>query len=81
MQHWLTIAFEKSIRERACKVALIVGTLLGVINHGDALLSGDISLKEWVQIVLTYLVPYGVSTYASVQTIRHHEIGGDRNQN
>jgi hypothetical protein len=77
MQNRLNIAFERSIRERAIKVALVVGTLLVIINHGDALLSGEVTIKAYIQMGLTYLVPYGVSTYASVQAIYHQETGRD----
>jgi len=38
---------------RGCKVALIVGTLLVIINHGDSLLAGRWTLREGVKIALT----------------------------
>jgi hypothetical protein len=49
---------------------MVVGSLLVVINHGDALITLDIDVKALIQIFLTYLVPYAVSTYASVEAIR-----------
>ena len=58
-------------RKRALKVAFVVGSILAVINHGDALLSGAATVTVWVKIVLTFLVPYCVATFASVQAIRH----------
>ncbi len=70
MNAWLEIATERSVCSRAAKVALIVGSLLVVINHGDALITLDIGVKALIQIFLTYLVPYAVSTYASVEAIR-----------
>ncbi len=43
---------------------VVVGTILNLINQGDALFgSAHIS---WIKIVLTYLVPYAVSTYGAV---------------
>ncbi len=71
MGDWLKIAFQKTVYTRAIKVALVVGTILALINHGDTLLQGTFSAKALFQIALTYLVPYGVSTYANVQEIRN----------
>jgi hypothetical protein len=45
-------------------VALVVGTILNLINQGDALL-GTTSIN-WIKVLLTYLVPYAVSTYGAV---------------
>ena len=49
---------------RALKVSLIVGTLLNLINSGDALLHGRLPDRPW-KIPLTYLVPFLVSYYSS----------------
>lgn len=49
---------------RALKVSLIVGTLLNLINSGDALLAGRLPEHAW-KIPLTYLVPFLVSYYSS----------------
>ena len=48
---------------RAAKVSAVVGTILIVINHGDTLIAGEIP-SVW-KIVLTYLVPYSVSSYST----------------
>ena len=74
MKSWLAIAFEASVRKRALKVALIVGSILAVINHGDVVLSGQSTLTVWIKICLTFLVPYCVATFASVQAIRQQRI-------
>lgn len=49
---------------RSFIVAVAVGTILNLINQGDALVGAG-SLNWW-KIVLTYLVPYFVSTYGAV---------------
>jgi hypothetical protein len=49
---------------RAIKVSLLVGTLLNLINSGDALLTGHLPSNAW-KIPLTYLVPFLVSYYSS----------------
>lgn len=75
MKAWLAIALEASVRKRALKVATIVGSILAVINHGDALISGNATATVWVKIVLTFVVPYCVATFASVQAIRQRSGG------
>lgn len=50
-------------RVTAIRVALFVGTLLFSINHGSALLDGDMSRDRWLSGLLTYLVPFTVSIH------------------
>jgi hypothetical protein len=48
----------------AIKVALIIGTVLNMINSYDAIIGGEWSLKLILKILLTYCVPFGVSLYS-----------------
>ena len=48
---------------RAVRVAMVVGTLLFVINHGAAVRSGTMTQARWISAALTYLVPYAVSIH------------------
>ncbi|WP_074204620.1 nitrate/nitrite transporter NrtS [Parasphingorhabdus marina] len=48
---------------RAIKVAIVVGTLLIALNHGDNIATGN--WPVWWKIPLTYLVPYSVSSYST----------------
>jgi hypothetical protein len=59
---------------RAVKVALIVGTILGAINHFDMFLSGKFEVRRIVQIIVTYFVPFIVSLYSGAMYGRHTEI-------
>lgn len=61
----LALGLERGTRLTALRLSLVVGSLLVLINHGDAIL--DHRHLEWGKIFLTYLVPYGVSTYTSVK--------------
>ncbi|MBI2186422.1 MAG: nitrate/nitrite transporter NrtS [Acidobacteria bacterium] len=70
MTPWLNLATERSVVRRALGTAVVVGAILVAINHGDALLRGDVSLSRAFQIGLTVLVPYCVSTYSSVGALR-----------
>ena len=53
----------KATQQRVARVAVIVGTVLTLINQGDMILAG--SAPELWKIPLTYLVPYCVSSYSS----------------
>lgn len=63
---WLKTACSRPIRKRAFKVAIIVGSILVGINHGDALIQGDVGASQMIKMLLTYFVPYAVSTYSAV---------------
>lgn len=47
----------------AIKVAIIVGSVLFAINHGNALIKGKMNRDRWVSGLLTYIVPYLVSIH------------------
>lgn len=64
------IAFSRTVVKRAARIALVVGTVLAVINHGDRLIQGDLNWNTLLKILLTFCVPYSVSTYSSVLAIR-----------
>ena len=70
MNNWLAIAFEASVVKRAMKMMVVVGCVLAAINHGDTLLAGAMTATAWLKVVLTFVVPYCVSTISSVQAIR-----------
>ena len=65
----LHIALRRSVVLRALKTAGLVGVMLIAINHGDALLAGQLDATRWAKMALTVLVPYGVSTFSSVGAI------------
>ena len=67
---WFALATNRSVVRRAAVVALIVGSILVIINHGDAIIRGDWSAGRLLRIVLTVSVPYCVSTYSSVSALR-----------
>jgi len=69
MANRIAIALRADVLLRSIKVAAIVGTILVGINQGDAILNGDFTAELAWKIPMTYLVPYLVSTYASVSSI------------
>jgi hypothetical protein len=57
-------AISDGVPRRSLYIALVVGTVLNLINQGDALL-GTASIN-WLKLILTYCVPYAVCTYGAV---------------
>jgi hypothetical protein len=45
------------------KVAVFVGSLLLLINHGGALLRHEMTAERWFSVGLTYLMPYLVNIH------------------
>ena len=70
MSDWLTLAIQPNVVRRALKFALIVGAVLITINHGYAILHGQVTHGRVLQMCLTVLVPYTVSTLSSVGAMR-----------
>ena len=66
--------FLSPVVSTAIKVALFVGTVLALINHGPSLLALELSREQVLQISLTYLVPYGVSTYSSIKMLQNQPV-------
>jgi len=66
----LDLAFSAPVVRRALGYAVVVGAVLIAINHGDALVQGELDSGRLLKMGLTVLVPYTVSTLSSVQAIR-----------
>ena len=62
-------AISDGVPRRSLVVALVVGTILNLINQGDAMLVGR--PLDLLKLSLTYLVPYLVSTYGAVSYRLH----------
>jgi len=67
---FLELAFSRGVVRRALKYAIIVGAVLIAINHGDALMRGEVGGGRLLKMLLTVLVPYTVSTLSSVEALR-----------
>ena len=64
---WKTVwvcALSEGVPRRSLWVALVVGTILNLVNQGDALVASR--PLDLVKLALTYLVPYFVCTYGAV---------------
>lgn len=68
----LGIACRRPIALAALRVALVVGTVLNLINQGDRLLAG--LPPSWFHVALNYLVPFCVSGYSAARNeLRRNE--------
>ena len=67
VQKIFKIALEKEILWSSIKVAFIVGLILNLINQGDKLVLLNFKELALGKLLLTFIVPYLVSTYASVR--------------
>jgi hypothetical protein len=56
---WVSPVF----RSIALKVSLIVGSVLFLVNHGAAVIEGEMTTERWLSAAVTYLVPYTVSVH------------------
>ena len=66
MKEWFRLATRPTTVKRALKYAVIVGSILITINHGSAILHGEVTRERILQMILTVCVPYTVSTLSSV---------------
>ena len=67
MRRWSRIwlyCISDGVPKRSLVVALIVGTILNMINQGDAIVAG--ARLNILKLILTFAVPYAVATYGAV---------------
>ena len=71
---FIQLAMRPSIIKRSLVVAVIVGTVLNLINQGDVM-TGSASFNLF-KCLLTYAVPYCVSTYGAVSALQSFSKSG-----
>ena len=65
--------FQRRISVSALKVALVVGTVLNLINNGEQFWVHH-SVNLW-QCALNYLVPFCVSSYSAARNEAQRAVG------
>ena len=63
----LEIWFSSQIQSRSIKTALLVGTILALINHGDLVVSWSLTPQCWMKMGLTCLAPYSVASWIATR--------------
>ena len=60
----VNLAISNGVPKRSFYAALVVGSILNLINQGDALFAGQ--ALDVGKLCLTFVVPYCVATYGAV---------------
>lgn len=60
---YIVSLFDPEFVSTGLKTAVFVGSLLFVINHGLALLRGEMNHERWLSVIATYAMPYLVNVY------------------
>lgn len=61
-QYWIGVKQTDSLKRSLC-IALVVGTLLNIIHHEDAIFRLELDI---IKTILTYVVPFIVSLLSGV---------------
>jgi hypothetical protein len=73
MKTFFVAATERGTVVTSARVALVVGSILALINYGDRIfLHGNMVTLDWVKLALTYCVPYCVATYGAAWYATRH---------
>jgi len=59
-------ACEPTVFRRCGAIALVVGTLLTVVNHGDAIVAGSFDRVLGLRILGNYLIPFVVGNLGTM---------------
>ncbi len=59
----LALALSWPVARRSFVITLVVGSILNLVNQGDALIVGG--PVDWLKVALTYCVPFCVATYGA----------------
>jgi hypothetical protein len=63
LKAYITSLLDPEFIPTGLKTALFVGSLLFLINHGPALLRGEMTRERWISAAMTYVMPYLVNVY------------------
>ncbi len=57
------------VARRCARIALVVGTLLSLVNQGDATLDGRLDVTAGLRIVGNYLIPFVVANLGAMSSL------------
>ncbi len=79
METFQDIIMKRKNIATAFLVAIVVGSMLNLVNSYEVFLSGDFSLKNTTKLLLTYLTPFCVSLYSSGRAMKQKVEAGKTN--
>lgn len=65
MRDLLHSACSRRIVINSARIALVVGTVLNLVNQGEAMVAG--APVSWIHLLLNYAVPYCVASYSAAK--------------
>ena len=72
---YFAVLCDKEMLIKSLKIAIIVGTLLNIINQGEVIFALDYINIDYVKSLLTYTVPFMVSSYTAISIKMKFKIG------
>jgi hypothetical protein len=66
----LRLWFARSTLRKTIKIALVVGTILSLINQLSVILDGRANYATWLRVGANYLVPFCVSSTGFLSATR-----------
>ncbi len=69
----IAYCLERATLRFSVKMALVVGTLLALINYGQAIITGHFTPDRLLPLLLTYCVPFTVAMYSQIQAKRQRD--------
>jgi len=70
MKAYSKALFDPKFAPTAIKVAVVVGSVLFIVNHGSALAKGEMTKTRWLSGLISYLIPYGVNIHGQFTSSR-----------
>lgn len=55
---------------RTLTIALVVGTLLSLVNQGGRIVAGEFDAVTWLRILANYFIPWAVSSVGFLSATR-----------
>lgn len=65
MRTLFQVACSGKIVKNSLRIALVVGSILNLLNQGSAILAG--TGISWIHVALNYFVPYCVASYSAAK--------------
>jgi hypothetical protein len=66
----LRVVFLRTTLRRTIPIALVVGTILSLINQAGVVFGGEATLVTWLRVGANYLVPFCVSSLGFLSATR-----------
>ena len=76
MKSLFKYAIDKVCVYRSIKIALVIGTINALVTQYDAVFNGTLTPNNIFQIMLTYMIPFGVAMISSALQARRDESKG-----